>query len=210
MSSINLLVALPAEAKPIVAWFGLERSQPDLGFPLYRNHHVALIVTGSGKINAAAASGFLGALNGNAGTAAWVNMGIAGHPERPVGEVLLASSIRDAGSGEIWHPTLPPFPPVPAVSLVTLDRPDPSYEQQDMMDMEASGFFPAACRFGTAGLVQVLKVISDNRRNDVRGVNATQVHRLMDGAIEKLDLLLARLEAPAGSLFSHAGRIQDG
>ena len=95
-------------------------------------------------------------------------------------------------------------------SLVTLDQPDPSYKQRGIMDMEASGFFSTACRFGSAELIQVLKVISDNRRNDARGINANQACLLMEDAMETLDLLLATLDASVGSRRSPTGERQDG
>lgn len=194
---INLLVALPAEAKPIVARFGLERVQRDLGFPLYQREHVALVVSGPGKVNAAAATGALGAQIGRHREAIWVNLGIAAHAERNVGEVLLARSITDAGTGQVWCPILPKSDPFIADSLETLDRPDMSYEHGGMVDMEASGFFPTACRYADDGCVQVLKVISDNRRNTAKGLGAKQVRSLMGQSVATLDLLLSSLEASA-------------
>lgn len=195
--SINLVAALPAEARPIASRFGLERAQPDFGFPLYRRGHVALVVTGTGKIDAAAATGCLGAMGGCRREAIWVNLGIAGHAERCVGEVLLADSITDAGSGRIWCPTLPQDRPCLTECLLTLDRPDTCYEGEGMLDMEASGFFPTACRYSSVELVQVLKVISDNRETAARGLSAKQVHRLMEGTLEILEALIERLRIPA-------------
>jgi len=193
-ASINLVAALPAEGKPIASRFDLPRLQPDLEFPVYRRSHITLVVTGPGKINAAAGTALLGALGDRRQQAIWVNLGIAGHAERSVGEVLLASSITDAVSGRVWFPILPDGAPCPSESLLTLDRPDFGYKNQGMVDMEASGFFPTACRYSSVGLVQVLKVVSDNRENTSRGLGAKQVRRLMDGVIETLEALLARLQ----------------
>ena len=196
MSSINLLVALPAEAKPITSRLELERVQPDLEFRLYRRGDVTLVITGPGKVNAAAGTAFLGTLEDRRRNALWVNLGIAGHAERGIGDVLLASSIRDLGSGEVWHPILPEDAPCPAERLVTLDRPDPDYDHEGMVDMEASGFFPTACRYCGIERVQVLKVISDNRSNPARGLGAKQVRRLIGEMIGTLETLLARLQLP--------------
>jgi adenosylhomocysteine nucleosidase len=192
--SINLVAALPAEAKPIVTRFGLTRAQPDLGFPLYRREQVTLALTGPGKINAAAATALLGALDNRRQEAVWVNLGVAGHAERPIGDVLLASRVTDAASGKVWQPSLPEIPPCPAGSLLTRDRPDLSYEHEGMVDMEASGFFPIACRFSSVELVQVLKVVSDNRGNPARSLGTKQVRALMGEVLETLEVLLVRLE----------------
>jgi adenosylhomocysteine nucleosidase len=195
--SINLVAALPAEAKPIITRFGLKRAQPNLGFPLYRREHISLVLSGPGKINAAAATAFLGALGNRREEAIWINLGVAAHAERPIGDVLLASSVADAGSGEVWHPSLPEIAPCPSGSLLTLERPDLGYEREDMVDMEASGLFPIACRFSSVELVQVLKVISDNRDNPARGLGAKQVSALMGKLLGTLEALLAALEKRA-------------
>jgi len=192
---INLVAALPAEAKPIVERLELERVQPDWGFPIYRRELVALVVSGPGKVNAAAATAALGALNGWRKKAIWVNLGIAGHAERRVGEVLLASSIRDSGSGQVWNPSLLAVPPFPADCLLTLDSPDLTYEHEGMVDMEASGFFPTACRYSSCDLVQVLKVISDNRSNTAEGLGAKRTRSLVAGLLEPLELLVSSLPA---------------
>ncbi len=191
---INLVTALPAEARPIISRFDLGRVQPDLGFPLYRRGRISLVVTGPGKLAAAAGTAFLGALTDCSQAAIQVNFGVAGHAERQVGEILLASSITDVGSGRVWHPVLPQDRPCPADDLLTLDRPDLRYRHQGMVEMEASGFFPTACRYSSAELVQVLKVVSDNRETTARGLSAKQVSLLMGGALETLESLLASLE----------------
>ena len=194
---INLVTALPAEAKPIITRFDLKRVQPDLGFPLYRRGPVALVVTGPGKINAAAGTAFLGALGDYRQESVWVNLGIAGHTERRIGEVLLAGSATDAGSRRTWYPSLPEYPPCPADSLLTLDRPDLDYEHAGLIDMEASGFFPTACRYSSVELVQVLKIISDNRKKPAHELGAKQVRQLMGEILGTLEALLASLQARA-------------
>jgi len=207
---IKLLVALPAEAKPIISRFGLARVQPDLGFPLYRRGRIALVVTGPGKSAAAAGTDFLATLGDCPQAAIWVNVGVAGHAERKIGEVLLARSIRDADSGRIWRLILPQDRPCPAADLSTLDRPDLDYRHTGMVDMEASGFFPTACRYADPELVQVLKVVSDNRETIARGLSAKQVRLLIGGALDILEVLLASLDALAEVRYEVSGKRCDG
>ncbi len=199
-SLINLVVALPAEAKPIASRLGLERVHTQRIFPIYRRGHARLAVCAPGKINAAAATAYLGALSGGRRDAIWVNIGAAGHAHRHVGEVVLAHRITDTGSGRIWHPSLPPGEPFPSESLLTLDRPDLSYEQDSMVDMEASGFYATASRFSRVELVQVLKVISDNRKHPAHGLSAKQVRGLMLDALAPLEALIALLAKTATGL----------
>jgi hypothetical protein len=202
-SSINLVIALPAEAKPITTRFGLRRMQPDEGFPVYRRDNISLVVCGPGKPNATAATAFLYALDGFRRDAIWVNLGVAGHALRNIGEPLLAREITDSGSGLSWHPRLCANSPCPADSLVTLDRPDLSYAWEGLADMEASGFYSTACRFSAVELVQVLKVVSDNRRAPARGMSAKQIRALVAGALDTLEELIPCLQTRAQQLHGH-------
>jgi len=215
---INLVVALPAEAKPVISRFGLTRVQPNLGFllsfslsfPLYRRGRIALVVTGPGRSAATAGTDFLATMGDCPQAAIWINLGVAGHAERQIGKVLLARSITDANSGHVRHPILPRDRPCPADDLLTLDRPDPDYRHKGLADMEASGFFSTACRYADAELVQVLKVVSDNRETTARGLSAKQVRLLIGGALATLEALLASLEALAEARHRAFGKQCDG
>ena len=203
---INLVTALPAEAKPVISRFGLARVQPDLDSPLYRRGRIALVVTGPGKSAAASGTDFLATLGNCPQAAVWVNVGVVGHAERQVGEVLLTHSITDASSGRVWHPILPQDRPCPADDLLTLDRPDLDYRHKGMVDMEASGFFSTACRYASTELLQILKVVSDNRETTARGLSAKQVRLLMGGALDILEVLLTSLEALAEARREVSGK----
>lgn len=174
--------------------------QPDRGFPLYRRGRMSLVVSGPGKTNAAAATAYLYAVGGCLANAAWVNVGIAGHAEWEVGQSVLAFRVTDAGSGLSWHPVLAPPSLCPSDALVTLDRPEPDYGRAELVDMEASGFCATAGRFATGELTQVLKVVSDNRRQPAERVDSKLVRRLIADSLDILDPLLARLGAHAQDL----------
>ncbi len=199
-SLVHLVTALPAEAKPIVSWFKLKRDLPEKGFPVYRNQHISLIVSGVGKTNAAAACGFLQALNGHPVNPIWLNVGVAGHADWDIGDAFLVHHIRDTGSGRQWFPPLAFRLPCPSASLHTLDLPDFSYEQDHALDMEASGFYPSALRFSTAELVHCLKVVSDNAKHPGHGLDAKSVQVLIGSQLDLLDDLLGRLGFLANQL----------
>jgi len=190
---VHLMTALPAEAKPVVSRFKLKRDLPDRGFPVYRNQRISLVLSGVGKVNAAAACAFLHTLNGCPLNAIWINLGIAGHGLRAVGDVTLAHRILDAASGRQWYPPQVFKPPCPSDSLETRDRPDFIYDHGHAIDMEASGFYPTALHFSTAELVQCLKVVSDNPGRPGQGINAKSVQDLVSGQLDILDQLLTRL-----------------
>ena len=197
---VHLVTALPAEAKPVTSHFGLKRLQPGCGFPVYRDRHISLVVSGVGKTNAAAASALLYALNGCPANAIWINLGIAGHRDLPLGEAVLAHSVTDAATGETWQLPVNILPPCPSVSLETLDQPNFDYTRRSAFDMEASGFYATAVRFSPPELVHCLKVVSDNREQSGRDINAAMVRRLIAGRLDLLQELLSRLTTLAGQL----------
>jgi len=190
---VHLVTALPAEAKPVIAHFGLKRLQPDCGFPIYRNRHIALVISGVGKANAAAAVALLQARNGCPEHAVWINLGIAGHADMPLDRAVLAKKVTDAASGESWLLPMGFDPPCPSVELTTLDRPDFDYHRDGAFDMEASGFCTAALRFSPPGLVHCLKVISDNREQHGHGISGARVRELIAQHLGLLEELIERL-----------------
>ncbi len=192
-----LVVALPAEAKPITAHFGLRRQQPDGAFPVYRNGRISLILSGVGKTHCAAATAFLYALNRCPQKAICLNVGIAGHADQDIGSALLAHTVSDVGSGQSWRRPFAFDPPCASDLLETVDAPDASYTRAGAVDMEASGFCAAALRFAPAEHVHCLKIISDNRRQDARGLRAADVRGLVSAHLGLLEQLLGRLDALA-------------
>ena len=74
---INIVVALPAEARPLLDHFRLRDKQHNTAFPIYRNTDMALIVSGPGKVAAAAATALLAGNRDTPATSAWLNVGIA-------------------------------------------------------------------------------------------------------------------------------------
>lgn len=159
---LHVVVAHPAEARPLVARFNL-RGEPGHGaFTVYRGDSLAVAVGGPGKVAAAAAAAYLFAASGGVRDAAWVNVGMAGHAELDVGRGLLAHKVTDEGSGRSWYPPLVVETTCPSASLLTVERLEEDYEGERLYDTEAAGFFAAASRFATAELVHSFKVVIDN------------------------------------------------
>ncbi len=192
-SWVNLVVALAAEAKPLQSWYGLKRDATQRAYPVFRNQHIALIISGLGKLNAAAATGYLHALNGSVSNSIWLNIGIAGHAHRPVGTGLLAHQVVDASMGVTSYPPLPFELPCVTERVVTVDTPDLAYAQAGAVEMEASGFLHAAQRYTTRELVQCYKVVSDNPGQDARQLEPAAVSALIGQQLSTLDRLLQQL-----------------
>ncbi|HVT15475.1 MAG TPA: hypothetical protein VHQ90_04735 [Thermoanaerobaculia bacterium] len=188
-----------------------------------------LIVSGMGKAAAAAATAYLHLLAGGAPGRVWLNVGIGGHchgcehcghPFREgvdpaaaavaraagryrslaVGDAVLAHKITDRGSGISWYPQLVIDSPLPAAAVLTADQVEREYAPPWVYDMEASGFFPTACRFSTAELVHACKVISDSPAASVTALSVAAVEELIAGCLEPVERLAGELAGLARGL----------
>ncbi len=141
-----------------------------------------LIVSGVGKVAAAAATAYLRARIGDA-PAAWLNIGIAGHGSQAVGTPLLAHKVVDAASGQPFYPTFTAPPPCRTTLLSTVDRVQ-SPDDDAAYDMEGSGFCAAAQRFATSERIHCLKVVSDNPQSPHQTLNAEKVAALIKAQLD--------------------------
>ena len=190
---VNLVMALPAEAKPVARHFGLQRDSRATGFPLYRNGSMALAVSGPGQAAAQQATEWLGTRERN--EAIWINLGIAGHPTRPVGQAVLAALVEDGMTGEQWHTAPLPDPPCASDRVVTLNDPDLTYQRDALVEMEAAGFFRAASGLAAPDRIYCLKIVSDNRQQPAHGINGQQVSRLLETGMATFESLLQQVRS---------------
>lgn len=176
---INIVVALMVEARPLVEHFRLREDRKTRGFRVYTGDGMRLIVTGVGKVNAAAGVAYLCGFGSSAENEVWLNVGVAGHPEQPVGQGMHAVRVVDQATGRSWYPPQTVSLPGHPTTLITVDRPVEGFTDETACDMEASGFYACAVRFATSELIQCYKVVSDNRRNTSDGVTKSAVRTLI-------------------------------
>ncbi len=190
-TQINLIVALPPEARPINQHLGLVRDNRHDQYPLYRNDHISLVISGYGVNNAAAATSWLHRLNDLRPDDIWINLGIAGHPNHAVGEAFLANSIEDVASGDRWTMESKNKLNHPAEDVFTVTEPDTSYNLNGLVDMEASGFYRSALHCTTPDKIYCLKVVSDNRDNQTDNINGKMASQLIRKHLDLLDELIS-------------------
>ena len=77
--------------------------------------------------------------------------------------------------------------------LLTLDQPDFRYQHAGLVDMEAAGFYPTACRFTHPELVHSLKIVSDSATSPTEKINARQVALWVEGQQQSLERLIDAL-----------------
>lgn len=212
---LHLVVALRAEARPLIEHFRLTRDLDAAPFELYRGDQMTLVVSGMGKLAAATAVGWMAALSGGA-PAAWLNVGIAGHGTRRVGESILAHAVVDRATGAIHYPALVFDPHGPTDRVLTVDAVERHYTDDGAFDMEASGFAQAAARFASAELVHCLKIISDGPEAPPETLTKARLGELVGGHLERVAKVAAqlaeladearRLAAPPAELDLFLGR----
>ena len=192
--SLRFVVALQAEAKPLAERFGLAPLAEPHAFHVYRGERGWAIVAGQGKVSAAAATAYLHLLSGGGIGQAWLNVGIGGHSQRSVGEAVIAHKIQDAASGVAWYPPLVVDLPCPTAPVLTVERMEEEYAHPWVHDGEAAGFYPTACRFATAELVQSFKMISDNPEATLeRSPSATFVEALVRENLDRIESFASAL-----------------
>ncbi len=187
--TLRLVVALKAEAQPLVEHYRLERDAGFGAFKVFRRGEAALVVSGIGKVAAAAATSYLHLATGGERGAVWLNVGIAGHRSRPVGEAVLAREILDRASGRRWHPALDMGPPCATDQVTTVDRPEREMATPGAFDMEASGFIATARRFAPAQLVHCLKIVSDGPKDDLESLTPRVVRRLVEQHVPTVEAI---------------------
>ena len=175
---LHIVCALKPEARPLLDHFGL-RAVPDAP-RIYQNAdaNISLTLSGIGKSAAAGAVTRTHAYFDADKSHAWLNLGIAGQADLPLGQAVMVKKVTDAASGKTWFPSRV-FPvTIPAHDLVTLDEPGRDYEEE-LFDMECAGFFRAVSSVATLELAQAVKIISDNADQPMDGVNPDLASRLI-------------------------------
>ncbi len=131
------------------------------------------------------------------GPAAWINFGIAGGRADGLGELFRAGKVTDTATGRSWYPQAvwPKKFDLPVAEVITVDRADENYpEGRTLVEMEASGFLPMACKFAGSELAQVFKVVSDTPEHSIRDIDSKMVKEICTQALEKMVPVLTAIE----------------
>jgi len=185
---LNYVVALRAEANPLIEQFNLKQASSDQ-YPVYRSDHATLIICGIGRNAAAAATAWLAATRP---AKVWLNVGIAGHASKQQGTLFAAHRIVENGSGKCWYPTHIKTV-VETENLMTFDNVQRKYVADHLHDMEASGFYETALRFSIAELTHSVKVVSDNSNQSVDKVDKKLIERLIGRNLSQIESFSSHL-----------------
>ncbi|RME03609.1 MAG: hypothetical protein D6805_05800 [Planctomycetota bacterium] len=183
------VVALECEAAPFKRYYQLKLLQSGLPFSIYWDTKdlIYLVVSGVGKAFAAAAVAYLYTKLGERKNMVWLNVGVAGHRERELGELCLAHKILDLGSDLCFYPPLVFETHLVSECVATSDVGVRDYPENFVYEMEAAGFYQMALKCSSAELVQVIKIISDNQHQGLDQLKASKVEELIGQNMVELD-----------------------
>ena len=197
---LNFVVGHSHEARPLIDYYRLRKDKQHTGFNVFTNNQTRLIISGQGKIYAAAATAYLGGVCAlTAFSGLWVNVGVAGHPDHSLGSLWRANKVTDEFSGRSFYPValhrLKKNPVhvhehIKGCGLMTVDLPASTYSQGCLYDMEASGFFQTAIRFATLESIVSFKVVSDNIQNPLAAIDKRAMANLIYPHIGAIDQYL--------------------
>jgi len=205
---IHLICALKCEAKSLIAHFRLKNCSDSTSFPLYisQDKKISLTISGIGKIYAAAATAFTHAFLQTSKQDIWLNVGIAGHKDLEIGEVMIAHKIIEQSTQQSWYPQILYSPPCQSMEVLSCDHPASDYTDTvfsgAVFEMEAAGFYATACRFATSELIHVVKIISDNQQHPADKISAPFVADLLKDKLGIIDQLITSLRQLAKDLNS--------
>ncbi len=196
---VNFVVALGAEAQPLIDHFSMSPVSSGRGFRSFANSDrgLALVLSGVGRAAAAAAVSHLA---GDDTDPAWLNVGIAGHRSLPIGAPRMAHKVHCASSARSWYPPLVFEAPCPTATVRTVDCATSDFPTDDLYDMEAAGFYEIAARFASHELVHSFKVVSDNRTHPAETLTADSIGSLIGDSLETIDALIEPLQRLSAEL----------
>ena len=190
------VIALRAEAAPLIDAFNMKIVENKSLFPIYANEETghALVISGMGSIKSAAAATFLKNHLKINDYSAWINLGIAGFFKDPIGDMYQANKVVSKESGTAFFPGLRLSKLVPAAILFTVSKPENGYKEKALYDMEAAGFCEMAPSFSCNELTYVIKIVSDTPNSSSSLITKHLIRELIEKQLSKISDILSEIE----------------
>lgn len=170
-----VFIALACEAKPLIRYWHLKKHPQKHPFGIYCHQHIVLVVSGVGKLAMAGAVAYTMALFRSTRFPLLLNIGIAGHQNFDIGSIHLAHKVVDEDTGKKFYPQNLPGIGLASQTLKTRSKPDSSYDEKFLYDMEAAGFYEMAIKFSSLESIHCLKIISDNSQSSQENIDEQKV-----------------------------------
>lgn len=189
---LNLVIALKAEATPLINHLEMKRFQPIGPLPLYQASGVDLVVSGPGRSSVESGVAYLHEIAPPGSNPVWVNIGICGHGSLDVGELLLADKVIEQ-NGDCWHLNTAFRTPLNSGPLSCVIAPQAEYEPQMAYDMESSGFIAALTSIASPDDLHIIKIVSDNPQCGHEKISGKGVRALITQQLDQISELIMRV-----------------
>jgi len=199
---LNIIVALKCEAKPLIAHYNLKSVPGKLPFPVYERDDITLTLSGPGRVASGAATAFIHTFLEQPANSGWLNLGIAGHKNKSLGQGVLVHKITDDNTGKNWYPTIVFTAQCASENLMTVDQAVEQYRENTLYEMEAAGFYDIASRFSSAELIHCYKIISDNEMNSVTNITEKSILELITANLSGIDSVIQEIRTISAMLNS--------
>ncbi|MGK0237270.1 MAG: adenosylhomocysteine nucleosidase [Candidatus Pelagisphaera sp.] len=191
---LHFSTALHCEAQGIIAHYGMKPSGGHGRAQFFEGEKARLAITGVGALNSAIATTALGSQHPN-DEVIWLNVGICGHLDAPIGAPFIANRISSYGSRDKLYPQLPWKSNLKGVELQTLSEPSTNYQLDQAFDMEGFGFYKAALGFTSTEFIHCIKVVSDNAAQPASShFDKDAIARMIALQIPAIELLCASID----------------
>jgi len=192
---VYISVSMYVEAKPIIDYYNLKKDVDERFYQIFKSDNMRLIITGVGKVNCAAATSYLLAKTPPNDGDIVVNIGICGAKDGfQIGTPHLINKIKDASTGKDYYTDVLLKHDFKECSIETFDKPilSPELLEEDLCDMESSGFYISASKYIEQHRIFLIKVVSD--RVGIDTVSKEDVLEFIQGNIEKIDAFIKKAE----------------
>jgi nucleoside phosphorylase len=157
------LCAMRCEAKPVIDFYRLKKSpRKSLPFDLYQQTGIVCIVSGIGIEKMTAAVNWAQQNIVDADSANWINLGIAGHRDLPVGCAVQASQVTSPARDASIRFDFAEHEDFISAPLISVSSEQSEYDASALHDMEGWGFASGCRQLKAPGRRYCLKIISDN------------------------------------------------
>ena len=192
---LNIVCALNCEAKALIHSLKLKKHVSHKTFQIYKNKDstIQLIISGIGRINAAIATAYLASQSKDS-RQAFLNIGIAGSSELAIGKLFLVNKLEDNAEKKTVYPKAQFIKNFISTSLQTYDTPVSDLPKTGLADMESTGFYQAALKFTSQENIQILKIVSDNSKEDQEHINSQFVNNLLEEQLESILSVIYQLQ----------------
>ena len=199
-----IVCAYNNESKMIRSKLNLSREHSDKRFPFYTNKekNIHLIESGPGHMASAIATTYAFTKTGCHTHTFFCNIGIAGG-EFPLGELFQIHKIIENETQSNYYPHF--YPHLPSTELITSTRPSKNYQNNQLMDMEGSGFYQACSKFVNNEQISLIKIVSDNSSSPFDKINIKKCDELFErnaNDIEKHLKLIIELSKKENQIYT--------